>query len=84
MYPPKFNDVECWISFRYWLNSTFYIKELVSHKVFQLIITIFIVLGFANSIVLIYSPSDLVQSFDYVFISIFMLELALRIIGLGF
>lgn len=55
----------------------------MSHWLFELIASALILLSFINALFFIYNYSDLVDTFDNIFVWIFVGELVLRIIGIG-
>jgi voltage-gated sodium channel len=55
----------------------------VQHWLFELIASILILLSFINALFFIYNYSDLVDTFDSIFVWIFVGELLLRVVGIG-
>lgn len=60
MTPPKYDDLEWWINFRGFMNQTLRLKFLVKHWIFELIVSIIIILSFINAIFFIYGYTPLV------------------------
>lgn len=60
-----------------------HLKAMVRHWIFELGISIIIILSFINSIFFIYSYSPLVETFDSIFIWIFASELVMRVVAIG-
>lgn len=83
MTPPTFDDIEAWVKFRKFFNVQLQLKAIVRHWIFELGISIIIILSFINAIFFIYNYSKLVETFDSIFIWIFVAELLLRVIAIG-
>lgn len=60
MYPPTYDDLAAWISFRKYMNEHFHIKKLVKHWLFNLVIGIGIVIAAINSIFYVFTNNHLV------------------------
>jgi hypothetical protein len=83
MYPPLFEDWQFWLNFRGWVNSTIYLKSIVSHLAFDIVTAIFTILAATNSLYFMATDSPLSKTFDSIFIWLFFTELVLKIVGLG-
>ena len=84
MYPPAFDDIQLWLSFRKKVNQTIHLKAIVKHWFFEIILAVVIVLGAINSVFLMYNPdSTLLYIFDSVFVWVYFAELLVRIVGVG-
>lgn len=83
MLPPTFDDIEVWVKFRKFMNNTFKLKVIVKHWMFELVVSIIIVLSFVNAIFFMYQYTRLVETFDNIFIWLFFVELLIRIIAYG-
>jgi len=59
MYPPTYEDLNAWIEFRKYMNETFYIKKLVKHWLFNLIIGVGIVMAAINSLFYVFSNNKI-------------------------
>ena len=83
MIPPSFDDVDCWVRFRNFMNETLHLQAVVKHWVFELLVTIFIIWSFVNALIFAYDVWPLSKTLDDIFVWIFVVELLLRIIGFG-
>lgn len=83
MFPPTFDDISQWVNFRKFLNKRFYLKSIVKHCGFSLAITIIIFLSFINDIIFIESYREINEALNSLFISLFVIELFLRILAIG-
>lgn len=83
MYPPPYEDIPAWVSFRIWINQTIHLKAIVKHWLFDTIVAVIIVLCAVNSIFFIFTDSKLASIFDSICIWLFLAELIMRIIGIG-
>ena len=83
MFPPTFDDVSQWVNFRKFLNKRFGLKSIVKHWGFSLTISIIILLSFINDIFFIESYRDINEVLNTLFISLFVIELFLRILAIG-
>jgi hypothetical protein len=83
MLPPRFDDLELWLQFRRFLNEQLCLKFIVHHWIFELSISIIIILSFINAIFFMFDYSKLVETFDSIFIWIFLVELIVRIVAIG-
>ena len=81
--PPALDDFTPWVSFRKYINERLYFKQIASTWVFELIVSILILLAFINSVFYMSNPTDLVQIFDKIFAWLFFIELLIRIIAFG-
>lgn len=83
MLPPKFHDWERWINFRKYINQTFHLKDIVHSNGFKIGFTIVIILTFVNSCLNIYTDYAVFDIIDNVLMAIFVLEVILKLLGLG-
>ena len=83
MHPPMHEDLECWVSFRKFVNRNVHIKGIVKHWLFNTIVAILIVLGAINAIFVLFPRWGWSEVLDKVFVWIFFVEIVLRIIGIG-
>jgi len=83
MIPPSFDDIECWLNFRKFLNSRFKLKKIVHHMAFELVVSFLIIATFINAIFLVYNVFTVAIVIDDVFVWIFVVELIIRIIAIG-
>lgn len=83
MLPPNFEDIHIWIAFRSWCNRKLHLKSIVRHWIFELIVSIIIILSFVNAIFLMFYDSRLSITFDAIFVWIFFAELLIRILAIG-
>ena len=56
LYPPAFDDLSIWLSFRQQANQLLSIKIIVTHWVFDLIMAITTLMAAANAFTLLYYP----------------------------
>lgn len=83
MVPPEFDDIQCWIKFREFLNHKLYLKQIVKHWGFELVVSIIIILSFINAIYFMFEYTKLIEIFDNIFVWIFFAELVIRIVAIG-
>lgn len=83
MYPPMYEDVTAWITFRNFVNDSINLKAIVKHWLFDTITAIAILFCAVNSIFYIFTDSTLAYIFDSIFIWLFLAELIIRVIGIG-
>lgn len=72
MLPPDFEDIHTWIAFRRWCNTHLHLKVIVRHWIFELIVSIIIILSFVNAIFLMFFHSSLSLTFDVIFVWVFL------------
>lgn len=60
MLPPSFDDIECWVSFRKYMNNHFHLKTIVKHWIFELVVAVIIILSFVNAIFFMFAYTPLV------------------------
>lgn len=83
MYPPAYDDIPAWITFRKWVNTNLHLKSIVKHWLFDAVIAVLIVACAVNSLFYIFTDSTLTNIFDSIFIWLFFTELIIRIVGIG-
>ena len=81
--PPKFHDWERWILFRRVINEIFYFKKIVKSKPFKIANSLLILFAFINSILALYLNILAFNLIDDVITYIFVVELFVKIIGVG-
>lgn len=83
MLPPHFDDLEPWLQFRRYVNDQLYLKQILRHWIFDLTVSIIIILSFINAIFFMFAHTTLTETFDSIFIWTFVVELLIRILAIG-
>ena len=83
MGPPRFHDWEPYIIFRNFLKDKLRLKKIINSKAFNIGV---IILTLINIIIIIVSiPVKKLNNIivEYIFVSLFVLEILMRLIGTG-
>jgi hypothetical protein len=83
MIPPRFSDMEKWVSFRKFMNTKLKLKDVIQSKVFRLIVIVIIVWTFVNSFLNLYTNIEAFNVIENFLIGAFIIEIILKIIGFG-
>lgn len=83
MMPPQFNDWKLWIQFRENIIKLTSIDEIVKTWVYQFISNLIVILTFFNCIAYIITLNSVLAVIDNVLLWIFVIEIIIRIVGLG-
>lgn len=83
MMPPKFRDWERWIKFRKWINTKLKLKSIINSFAFGVACSIFIFLTFVNCCLALYTHVKAFDVIDDVFMALYCLEIAVKLVGLG-
>ena len=54
MYPPRFDDLEAWVSFRDTVNDRLRLETIVKHWLFDAVVSVFTLLASANALILLF------------------------------
>lgn len=84
MFPPKYDDIQLWISFRRFINDNLHLKDIVQHWLFDSIVSFLTLLCAVNALIYLFHRHTITHIFDTIFIWLFLAELIIRIIALGF
>lgn len=82
--PPEFDDLGIWLKFRAFVNNTFNLKNIVKSRYYKIVSNLFITFTFINCIALLITNENALYIVDDVFQAIFMVDILLRFIGLGY
>jgi hypothetical protein len=83
LYPPAFDDLSTWLSFREQANQLLHIKIIVTHWIFDLIMAVATILAASNAFILLYYPQEPSRIIDVVFVWVFVVEILMKMIGVG-
>jgi len=84
MFPPQHDDFKLWIKFRRFVNKWTHLETIVKSWTYKFMSNFIILLTFINCIAYLGAKKHELYILDDVFEVIFVVDIALRIIGLGY
>jgi len=72
MIPPRFDDIQAWVNFRTFCKERLHLKAIVTPWLFLSLVSVIILLSFINSLYFSFNYTELVNTFDTIFIWLFV------------